>query len=203
MLGILIWILIFLVTVVLHELCHGLAAYALGDSTAKNAGRLTLNPLKHIDPLWTVLLPGLLFFATGGQFAIGMAKPVPVNFGALHHPKRDMIWVALAGPLANIVLAILFAMTWHVTQTPLFLYATYLNLGLALFNMIPIPPLDGSRVLAGLLPDALTLMMFRVERFGFIIILALYFTGVLFYLVIPGINFFCALFQIPKIGVHF
>lgn len=192
---------IFLITVMLHELCHGLVAYALGDPTAKNAGRLTLNPLKHIDWFWTILLPALLFFSTGGRFAIGMAKPVPVDFSRLNNPRRDMIWVALAGPFANIVLAAVLNLFYQSSQNIFWLYAIYFNLGLAMFNLIPIPPLDGSRVLAGLLPSSWANYLFRLEPYGFLIILFLYFTGILFYFIIPGIDFFCRIFDIPKLSL--
>ncbi len=209
---ILVWIAIFLTTVILHELCHGLAAYALGDPTAKENGRLTLNPIKHLDIWWTILLPALLFFSTHGRFAIGMAKPVPVNFNRLRHPKRDMIWVALAGPLANIVLATVLAFAWRFFGSPsidadtpanYFLYGVYFNLGLAMFNLIPIPPLDGSKILAGMLPLSVAVRFLQIEPVGYIIILALYFTHLLFYAMIPGIDLFCRFLNVPRLGVNF
>ena len=194
---------LFFMSVVFHELCHGLVAFSFGDPTAKQAGRLTLNPLRHIDPFWTLLLPGILFFSTGGRFAIGMAKPVPVNFARLRHPKVDMIWVALAGPGANLILAALLAQAFKGTGKEWLLLAAWFNLGLAMFNLIPIPPLDGSRIAAGILPGRLSYFLFRLERFGFLIILVLYFTGVLSHFILPGIDFFCRMLGIPKISVNF
>lgn len=191
---------VFLVSVTLHECCHGLLADRLGDPTARKAGRLTLNPLKHLDPFWTVLLPGLLLISTHGQFAIGMAKPVPVNFLNLRNPKRDMIWVAAAGPLANLFLAVCLTALFRVFRTGLLLDAVYFNLALAVFNLVPIPPLDGSRILTGLLPLGLMRPYLRLERFGFLLVLALYLSGVIYRILLPGINLFCAILRIPKIA---
>src|SRR3989338_128615 len=132
---------ILLMTVTVHEVAHGAVAFIRGDHTAKQMGRLTLNPFRHIDLFWTVLFPLMLFISTAGRFVIGMAKPVPVNFSNLYHPKRDMIWVALAGPAANIVFAQLLLLALRLTGYPLFLVGIYFNLGLAVFNLIPIPPL--------------------------------------------------------------
>lgn len=190
---------VFLTSVVFHECCHGLVADRLGDHTARDAGRLTLNPLKHLDPFWTVLLPALLFISTHGQFAIGMARPVPVNFLNLRNPRRDMILVAAAGPLANFTLAGVLAFFFRLSGAPLFLYAAYFNIGLGFFNLVPIPPLDGSRILTGLLPRPLALLLLRLEPFGFLIVLALYFTGAIYWILIPGIDFFCQILGIPKI----
>lgn len=198
--SILIFIFIFLATVTLHELSHGAVAYALGDQTAKRMGRLTLNPLKHIDPLWTLVLPMTLIFL--GLPAIGMAKPVPVNFLALRHPKQDMIWVAVAGPLANLVLASALVLIYKITGNIVFLYCIYFNLGLAIFNLLPIPPLDGSRVLTGLLPARWGYYFWRMEYLGFILVLFLVWMGWLTSLVIPGINFFCDFFEVPKITLR-
>lgn len=195
---------IFLVTVTLHEYCHGFLADKLGDPTARDAGRLTLNPLRHIDPFWTVLFPVLLFISTSGQFVMGMARPVPVNFMNLRNPRRDMIWVAVAGPLANFLLAGVLAFLFrvagtygHLTLQTFLLYAVYFNLGLAIFNLIPIPPLDGSRIVTGLLPFSLATRYLLLEPFGFLIVLLFYFTGLLHALVLPGIRFFCKILGVP------
>src|SRR3989338_7018291 len=143
-----IWLAIFLMSVTVHEVSHGAVAYLRGDQTAKEVGRLTLNPFKHVDLVWTILLPLTLFIATAGRFMMGMAKPVPVNFSRLYRPKQDMIWVALAGPAANIIFAELLFWVAQITNLPLLLLGVYFNLGLAVFNLIPVPPLDGSRILA-------------------------------------------------------
>ena len=194
-------IFIFLVTVTLHEYCHGLLADRLGDRTAREAGRLSLNPLRHIDPFWTVFLPVLLFLSTRGRFAIGMARPVPVNFLNLRSPKRDMIWVALAGPAANLGLAGILALLFKFFPNSFLLYAVYFNVGIAIFNLIPIPPLDGSRVLTGLLPSFVARYYIRLEPFGFLLVLALYFSGILYWILLPTIDFFCQRLGVPSI--HF
>ena len=190
---------VLLVSVVLHEVIHGFIAYIQGDPTAKRAGRLTLNPLKHIDPFRTLLLPALLWISTGGRFFFGMAKPVPVNFSLLKNRKAGMISVALAGPAMNLALAVLSAKLWNVTGQELFILAAYLNLGLALFNLIPVPPLDGSRILAGLMPESWAYPFFKVEKFGYIVILILYFTGVLERVLMPALIVSGRLLGLPNI----
>ncbi len=194
---ILAWIVILLMTVTIHEFSHGLVAYLLGDPTAKEQGRLTLNPLRHIDFFWTILFPALLFISTGGKFAIGMAKPVPVDFSRLNRPKTDMIWVGLAGPASNFLLAAFLSSLFHLSGNIFLLFAVYVNLGLGMFNLIPIPPLDGSRVLGGLLPRNWAYYYFRIEPYGFWLILALYFTGILFRFIAPGVALFCRWFHVP------
>ena len=191
---------IFLLTVTVHEVSHGLVAYARGDETAYRAGRLTLNPLRHIDLFWTVLFPLFLFSATNGRFALGMAKPVPVNFWNLKNRRIDTILVAFAGPLANLVFAWLLAIWFRAVLYGPFLFGAYLNLGLAFFNLIPIPPLDGSRILAALLPSAGARVLNQIEPFGFLIVFALYMTGVLFAFIMPGINAFASLLGLPPMG---
>lgn len=195
------WLAIFLLTVTVHEVSHGAVAYLRGDETAKVLGRLTLNPLKHIDWFWTILFPALLFFSTGGRFVIGMAKPVPVNFSNLKNRKRDMILVAFAGPLANIVFAECLLLLFRATGSGLFLMGVYFNLGLAVFNLLPIPPLDGSRMVAGLLPIRLERLYLRLEPFGFLIVLALYMSGILYEWLFPGIHLLASLLGIPKVSL--
>ncbi len=169
------WILPALVAITFHEAAHAYAAYALGDQTAFRVGRLSLNPLKHIDPVGTVLLPGLLLLAKS-PFLFGYAKPVPVNFGNLRRPRRDMIIVAIAGPVTNLLLATLAALGvrcgHHLPPTVQdwllrnLLNALSLNVLLAVFNMLPILPLDGGRVLLGLLPRPLASAFARLEPYG-------------------------------------
>lgn len=173
-----------LISVILHEIAHGVVALRLGDPTAKEQGRLTLNPLKHIDPFGSVLLPFLL--AQAGQPVFGWAKPVPVDMRRLDDPKRDMIWVAAAGPLMNLLLAIVFtliARTGRLSGYPLVFDVgsvfVDINILLATFNLIPLPPLDGGRVLTGLLPLRLAIPFSRLERFGLFILFGLLYLKVL------------------------
>lgn len=195
-----VWALIFYMSVVFHEVAHGLTALALGDPTAKHAGRLSLNPLRHIDLFWTILLPAALLLASGGRWMVGMAKPVPVNFQRLRNPKRDMIWVALAGPFANIATAYFFSWLWILKPKEIFLLVTYLNVGLAFFNLVPVPPLDGSKIMAGLLPRRALYHYSKLEPYGFFIIMLLYVTGVLTFLILPGFNFLCRVLKVPLMG---
>jgi len=158
-------------------------AYKLGDSTAKLSGRLTLNPLAHIDPFWTILLPLVLFLSTSGHFVFGAAKPVPVNYWSLKNPKRDMIWIGLAGPLANFILAFIIAGILRFIPPQgisayLFFNLLTINVVLAIFNLIPIPPLDGSKILMGLLPAQLSEQYAGFERYGFIILFIFIWLGI-------------------------
>lgn len=179
-----------LLAITLHEVAHGWMAWRFGDPTAKSQGRLSLNPLRHIDPIGTVLVPGLL--AAFGGFIFGWAKPVPVNYSRLRHPKRDMALVALAGPGSNLVMALgwgLIALighslrnTWAGLGEPMLLMGIAgidVNVMLGVLNLLPIPPLDGSRVLAGVLPNRFGLAMLRMERYGLIILVVLLASGIL------------------------
>jgi Zn-dependent protease len=170
-------LIIFAITVTIHEVSHGYVAYLCGDATAKNAGRLTLNPLKHIDPFWTVIVPFILL-VVHSPILFGMAKPVPVNFMMLRNPKRDMILVAAAGPAANILMAIALIYVYKLTGIAVLIYLIMLNLLLAFFNLIPIPPLDGGRILAGFLPSHLAYKFGRIEPYGIFIVVFLLMTGI-------------------------
>ncbi|MES2634214.1 MAG: site-2 protease family protein [Pseudomonadota bacterium] len=186
-LTVLIYALPVLFAITVHEAAHGYVARYLGDNTAYAMGRVTLNPIKHIDPIGTILMPLLLFFATKGMFLFGYAKPVPVTFRNLRHPKRDMIWVALAGPAANLIQALMWAIAYAVlaltgTQEQFFLEmckaGVLVNFVMWAFNLFPLPPLDGGRILVGLLPWKAAVALSKVERYGFFIVLALVMLGI-------------------------
>ena len=169
-------------SITLHEAAHGYAARYFGDNTAWVLGRVSLNPMKHIDPMGTIVLPLVLYFATSGAFLFGFAKPVPVNFSRLRNPKRDMVWVALAGPASNFVQALLWGVALYVLHgagvaEPFFLKmcqgGVLANVVMCVFNLFPIPPLDGGRILVGLLPWRQAIAVSRLEPWGFYIVMAL------------------------------
>ena len=188
--------LIFAITI--HEAAHGYAARRLGDNTAYVLGRVSLNPMKHIDPVGTILLP-LLLILTHSPFLIGYAKPVPVSFGRLRNPKIDSIWVALAGPGSNFIQALIWAALWVILKgaqlnepffTSMAEAGVMWNLGLLIFNLLPIPPFDGGRILSGLLPTRQSLALDKLERWGFFIVLGLMFTGIIGSLWMSPLNSF-------------
>ena len=178
--------LIFAIT--LHEAAHAYAARYFGDSTAYMLGRMTLNPVKHIDPVWTILVPILTLMVS--PFVFGAAKPVPVNFGALRNPKRDMIWVAAAGPLANLAMMVAWAVVGKIAisldpSEPVYFLAKvaeagiFVNALLMVFNLFPLLPLDGGRILTGLLPGRMAYAFSRTEPYGMLILIGLILTGIL------------------------
>lgn len=210
-----VWALPVLAAIVFHEVAHGWVAYRLGDPTAARMGRLTLNPLSHIDLFGTIILP-LLLIVVRAPFLFGYAKPVPVNFYNLNRPKRDMIWVALAGPLTNILLALgsvlilkfLRALEFSpgssytpyllAILTPVYLMAQnslMINVVLAVFNAFPVPPLDGGRVLVGLLPEPQSSAVARIEPYGFLIILLLLMSHAMDAVMGPAVYFLLRLFH--------
>lgn len=185
---VLIYALPVIFAITLHEAAHGYAAQRLGDNTAAMMGRVTLNPFVHIDPLGTILLPLLLYFSTGGAFLFGYAKPVPVRFDQLRHPKRDMVWVALAGPMSNWLQALLWGILLYVlvgngVTERFFLEmckaGMLTNVVMFAFNLFPLPPLDGGRIVVGLLPWRQAVLFSRVEPWGFFIVMALVITGII------------------------
>ncbi|MBU2755714.1 site-2 protease family protein [Acidithiobacillus sp. CV18-2] len=201
-----IWAIPVLFAITVHEVAHGWMAWKRGDPTAMLMGRLTLNPLKHIDPFGTILLPAMLLLFHS-PFLFGYAKPVPVNFAGLRDPKRDMVLVAIAGPAANLIMAIFWTMVlWLGVQlaatAPYFAEPMRLmgqagiliNGVLILFNLIPIPPLDGGRVAVGLLPRDASNALSRVEPYGFIILIVLLFTGILWTVLGPAFTWFQGFF---------
>jgi Zn-dependent protease len=177
-----VWVLPLVLAITFHEAAHGFVAHHFGDNTAWDRGRVSFNPLKHIDPFGTILLPAVLLFSQA-PFLFGYAKPVPVNFRNLRHPRIDMVWVALAGPATNIALALFAAAAFHLLgYAPAdavqwiadnLKNALVINVVLAVFNMLPIPPLDGGRVAVGLLPNALALPLSRLEPYGMLILIAI------------------------------
>lgn len=209
---IIIWAIPVLFAITVHEVAHGWVALKFGDRTAQMMGRLTLNPLKHIDPIGTLLVPGILLVL--GGFIFGWAKPVPVSFQNLRRPKADMAWVALAGPMANLLMALFWALVAKIGLTiaqtgsgigePMLFMGVagiLINAMLMMLNLLPLPPLDGGRVLVSLLPGPISWQVSRLEPYGFIILLALLFFGFLGLILWPLVggllNVLAWLFNLP------
>ena len=192
--------------ITLHEAAHGYAARHFGDPTAWQAGRISLNPLRHIDPVGTVLIPLLILLFSAGSFLFGYAKPVPVNFGRLRNPKQDMFWVALAGPAANLFMALVWAallkLAWEmpvndftVPLSEMSKLGVIINCVLMVLNLLPMPPLDGGRIAVSLLPYPLASKFAQLERWGFPILLLLLFTGVLGLVMSPLVQMLAGLIE--------
>ncbi len=197
---ILIIFIILIFSAIVHEVMHGLVAEKLGDSTARYAGRITLNPIPHIDPFGSILLPFILL-AVGSPIIFGAARPVPVNFNNLRKPKRDMALVSLAGPLSNFALAVLCVIPIklglaNAISGPILLQAILINIVLGTFNLIPIPPLDGSKILAALAPDEWMFKILSLERYGFLLVLLFLMMGILEKILLPVIFLFGQIFGV-------
>jgi len=187
--------------ITLHEAAHGYAARHFGDMTAYQAGRITLNPMRHVDPMGTIVIPILILIASQGRYAFGWAKPVPVNFSHLHNPKRDMLWVAAAGPASNLLMAVAWAFVIKAMHgvppnyftEPVVLMARggiVINAVLMVLNLLPLLPLDGGLIAVSLLPHRLGYRFAKLEPYGMIILLALMFLGVLNFVMLPFVNAF-------------
>lgn len=200
--NILMWIVPLSLAIILHEVAHGWMAFKLGDPTAKDLGRLSLNPIGHIDPIGTIVVPGMLM-VTGAPFLFGWAKPVPVMFNRLRNPRRDMVWVALAGPGANLIMAIFWAILAKIFIATIAMDSSsfqfligvvqkgiIINIVLMVFNLLPMLPLDGGRVVHGLLPRELGDKYAITERYGMFIVVGLLATGMISKIITPAISFF-------------
>lgn len=198
---IIIWAIPVVFAVTIHETAHGWVALQFGDRTAQMMGRLTLNPIKHIDPIGTIVVPALLAMTTG--FIFGWAKPVPVNDRNLRHPKKDMAWVALAGPFSNLIMAVfwsiivLVGLSFSDALAYMGLVGIFINTILMLLNLLPLPPLDGGRILMSVLPGPLSWKLGRVEPYGFIILVALLYFGIIGMILWPLMSIFIGLLPIP------
>lgn len=186
---------VFIIAIVVHELAHGYVAFRLGDNTAKDAGRLTLNPIAHADMVGTVLLP-ILLVATKSPVVFGWAKPVPVNPANFKNPRRDMLFTSIAGPVSNFLLALVFAILLRTNLFPpesivwvFLLYGVLISLVLGVFNLIPIPPLDGSNVLASILPRDLAVKYMSIQPYSFILLIGLLYMGLFKNLIFPVVTF--------------
>jgi Zn-dependent protease len=184
--NILVWAVPVLLAITVHEAAHGYVARHFGDPTAEQAGRISLDPFRHIDPVGTVIVPLCVFVLSGMAWTFGWAKPVPVNFNRLRNPKSDMLWVAAAGPFANLVMAVIWAMIFALIArkvpqiyVSMAVAGMSINGALLFLNLLPIPPLDGGRIAVSLLPDRLAWKYARIEPFGFLILLVLMATGAL------------------------
>jgi Zn-dependent protease len=204
-----IWVVPVVLAITVHEVTHGWVALRLGDRTAQMLGRLTLNPLKHIDPVGTILIPGLLLLLQSG-FIFGYARPVPVDWRNLHHPKRDMAIVAIAGPLSNLCMGFGWALLIRASAqfgeagTALFYMGVagiFINSILMALNLLPLPPLDGGRVMTGLLPGPLAYKFSRIEPYGFFILIALLVTGILGLILWPLLGLLLAVL-LPVAGLQ-